>query len=430
MPNVLDLIYSVALLAATPWLLWRRWILKKPVAGLGVKLTGNVARLTGNQRRVWFHAVSVGEVLQLQSLIAEYVRRHPGDAVVISTTTGTGYEVARQKFPDRHVIYWPLDFSWAVQRSLALIQPSLIVLVELEIWPNFLSAARQQNVPVVVINGRISSRSYQGYRRWKFLLSPVFRSLSQVAVQTEEYAERFRELGVPAAQVHVTGNIKYDRVESDRRNPRTQALREFFRIAADDIVFIAGSTQETEEAAALQCYQQLKDEFPQLRLLLVPRHRERFEDVARLVQQSHLPLLRRSRPEQTVERPVLLLDTLGELGACWGLADLAFVGGSLTRRGGQNMLEPAAYAAAVMFGPNTANFRDIVHELLSREAAVVVHDAQELAATLRIMLINDAERTRLGIAARSFVLTQQGATLRTLDLLEQQLPAVPQSRAA
>lgn len=427
----LDVIYAGLLIALAPWLLYRRWVLGKPLAGFGDKLTGRLQRQHPQRPCIWFHAVSVGEVLQLQTLLADFSRRHEDYEVVLSTTTSTGYEVARQKFPQHTIVYWPFDFSWAVSRALRSLKPQLVVLVELELWPNFLLAARRQNVPVVLINGRLGVRSHRGYARlrrwWRGPLSAVV----QAGVQTEEYARRLIDLGVPADRVTVTGNIKYDRVQSDRENPHTRALREAFGLTAEDLVFMAGSTQEPEEQYALDTWEALRAEMPRLRLVLVPRHKERFDAVARLVTERGWPLRRRSqatpmsRPQlETDIPPVLLLDTLGELAAAWGLADIAFVGGSLTQRGGQNMLEPAGYGAAVLFGPNTWNFRATVEALLQHDAACVVRDSQELHETVRRLARDAEERQRRGAAARAFVLSQQGATARTLELIEAHLPAV------
>ncbi len=430
----LDILYACAAVAALPWLWYRRLVHRKSVAGLAVKLTGALTRRHPERPCVWFHAVSVGEVLQLQTLVAEFLDLHPHYEVVISVTTGTGYDVALQKFPQHSVNYWPLDFSRAVDRALENLRPDLVVLVELEIWPNFLLAAQRRHVPVVVINGRISAGSYRGYRRLRRVLRPLFASLAHVAAQTQDYADRFRDLGVAADRITVTGNIKYDRIEGNRWNPKSQELREHFGLAADELVFLAGSTQAPEERLALEAYEALASEFPPLRLLLVPRHKERFDEVARLVESRGHAICRRSRDAAagSTDRRVLLLDTLGELAACWGLADIAFVGGSLTQRGGQNMLEPAGYGAAVLFGPNTWNFQDIVRELLSREAAVVIPDGEALRWTVRELLANPHARQRLGRAAQAFVLTQQGATARSLEVLGRLLPSpsVRRSQAA
>jgi len=222
--------------------------------------------------------------------------------------------------------------------------------------------------------------------------------------------------------MHVTGSIKFDRVTTDRTNPRTEELRQFFGITPTERVFIAGSTQAPEENAAIDAYLASRKAHPNLRLIIVPRHKERFEEVARLIGSRGLPLLRRSdRSTAKIERgsdpPVLLLDTLGELAACWGLADVAFVGGSLGNRGGQNMIEPAGYGAALLFGPNTQNFRDVVELLLADQAARVVRDAADLTKALGECLADPDGARKAGSRAQKRVLAQQGATARTVELL-------------
>jgi 3-deoxy-D-manno-octulosonic-acid transferase len=246
------------------------------------------------------------------------------------------------------------------------------------------------------------------------------RQIDLVAAQNDEYARRFLELGAAPSAVHVTGSIKYDGAQTDRHNPATDRLRKSAGIGDDDVVFLAGSTQVGEEAAALAAYQSLSREFPKLRLIVVPRHPERFAAVAQLLDSSRVAWQRRSRLDPDGPRPeasVLLVDTVGELGAWWGVAAIAFVGGSLGSRGGQNMIEPAAYGAAVSFGPNTRNFHDIVAALLAHQAAVVVRDEHELTAFVRRCLADEEYRRSLGRAARQLVASQAGATARTLALL-------------
>jgi len=447
----LNAVYLTVLVVASPLLVYRRIVQKKPVSGLGEKFAGRIARQHPDRPCVWFHAVSVGEVLQLPTLIADFVATHPQYEILITTTTGTGFDVAKQKFPQHTIGYWPFDFTWAVTRALKTVRPEMVVLVELELWPNFLLAAKSRQTPVVLINGRISANSFRGYQRLTALWKRVLPALTRCAVQTEEYAERLIALGVPSDRVTVTGNIKFDRVQSNRRNPKTDELRRFFGIAENELAFIAGSTQETEEAAAITTWESLRTEFPHLRLILVPRHKERFEDVARVAALQGHNVRRRSGVEgrrSKVEgqtgnatsssdsqlstlnsQPLCLLDTLGELGACWGLADVAFVGGSLTNRGGQNMLEPAGYGAAVLFGPNTRNFKDIVEQLLSRDAARVVQNGDDLTATVGELLRDETERHRLGQAAREFVQTQQGATAKTLAVMANVTPSTIRAAA-
>jgi 3-deoxy-D-manno-octulosonic-acid transferase len=281
---------------------------------------------------------------------------------------------------------------------------------------------------VAIVNGRLSHRSHRGYRKLRGPLGPILRQLDAVAVQTDEYAARFVDLGVPRQRVRVTGSLKYDGLETDRNNPRTLALRRELGLAAADLVFVAGSTMEGEEAAALAAYRRARLAHPRLRLVLVPRHAERFDRVAAWLEQEGEPFIRRSQLPQARNRPeplpVILVDTLGELAAVWGLADVAFVGGSLLAgRGGQNMMEPAAFGASVLFGPHTANFRETVEQLLERGGARQVADA----AALTEALIEDLDEPELaaarGSAARAYVLAQHGASDRTLAELDRLVDA-------
>jgi 3-deoxy-D-manno-octulosonic-acid transferase len=432
---LLNLIYLVIVVLVSPVLIYRRLVYGKYKTGWSEKLLGRLPVRTTNNTCIWFHAVSVGEVLQLRTVVAELLTQRPDGDIVISTTTSTGHDVARRTFPDHTVCYFPLDFSWSVKNAIRRVSPTAIVLVELEIWPNLIRFARQANVPCGLINGRISANSYRGYRRIRFAVRRTFASLSFAAVQNSTYANRIADLGVPTDRICVTGSVKFDGLQTDRNNPNTNELRSHFGIAADEPVFIAGSTQEPEEQFAIDTYQSLRGRFPDLRLILVPRHQERFEQVAGLVKDNRLPLVRRTdkSPASTghsKEPPVLLLDTLGELSACWGLADIAFVGGSLTNRGGQNMIEPAGYGAAVLFGPNTRNFRDVVEMLLDASAAQIVHDAKELTETVCAMLTDSDKATRMGRCAAAIALSQQGATARTVDSILALLGSGPRSQQA
>jgi len=318
------------------------------------------------------------------------------------------------------VFYCPLDFSWAVRAAVRRIRPNVLVLAELELWPNLVRAARRQGARVAVVNGRLSEHSFRGYRRIRPLVARLLSRVDLVAVQDETYAERFRRLGAPAGAVHVTGSMKYDGAQTDRNNPTTARLRRLAGIAHDDVVFLAGSTQEPEESLALAAYRRLSGAWPSLRLILVPRHPDRFEAVARVLDDSGVAWQRRTALDRQPPDPnarVLLVDAMGELGAWWGTAQIAFVGGSLGKRGGQNMIEPAAYGAAVCFGPNTRNFRDIVATMLARRAAVVVHDGDQLTGFVRRCLEDPRRAAELGDRARALVSEQLGATERTLHLM-------------
>ncbi|MCI0378910.1 MAG: 3-deoxy-D-manno-octulosonic acid transferase [Gemmataceae bacterium] len=420
MPYLLNLIYLLTFLIASPWLLYKALTTGKYRRGLWTKLTGRVPfrSLRADTIVVWFHGVSVGEIHLLRQVVAAYRKRFPHHQCVISTTTDTGYDEARKHFADLPVFFWPFDFTWSVKTALGRVQPDLVVLAEGELWPNFLRLAKRRSVKIAVINGRMSPRSARNHRRLRWLTRGLFRRLNVCAAQTEEYAAQFRMLG--AANVLVTGSVKYDGVDTDRRNPRTLEMRELLGIGPEELVLVAGSTQDPEEEIILGIYRRALESHPNLRLILVPRQKERFEPVAQLLEKSGLPFVRRSQIRGLTPRgsPVVLLDTFGELSAVWGLADVAFVGGSLDgKRGGQNMIEPAAYGAAVLFGPHTWNFKDTVARLLACGGALAVQDAADLDRQV-IQLLADAEkRSRLGDAARRFVLSQQGATARTIAAL-------------
>jgi 3-deoxy-D-manno-octulosonic-acid transferase len=397
------------------------------------------------------HAVSVGEVSLIGTLIREIEAKLPEWECVVSTTTATGYALAKKKYPQLTVFYAPLDFSWAVRRAMRRLNPTLLVLAELELWPNLVRAAKEQGAKVAIINGRLSAKSFRGYRRIGWLAQRVLRRVDLIAAQNDEYAERFRALGARPEIVHVTGSLKFDGAQTDRDNEATRRLRELAGFSHDDIVFLAGSTQAPEEEIVLRSFAALKDEYPQLKLVIVARHPHRFDEVAALLDRGGLPWRRRSAlltgPKSQVPSPrsvdaaprpgtwdlgpetvttfpiphspfrILLVDTIGELSAWWGTATIGFVGGSLGSRGGQNMIEPAAYGVATCFGPNTRNFRDIVELLVGRNAAVVVRGGDELTAFVRQCLREPSVAQRLGERASALVREQLGATAATLELL-------------
>ncbi len=419
MAYLFNLAYLGLVLVLSPWLVYQAWSKGKYREGWQAKLLGQVPLRRSRQYCVWLHAVSVGEVNLLVPLVQELKARKPDWECVISTTTQTGHEVALKKFPELQVFYAPLDFSWGVRRAMRRIRPNQLVLAELELWPNLIRAARRWGARVSVVNARLSERSFRGYRRLKRLIAWLLGHVDLVAAQNDMYAARFDQLGSPAGTVFITGSVKYDGARTDRQNPATCALRRLAGIADNDPVFLAGSTQEGEEAAALATFRTLHEQHPQLKLILVPRHPERFETVARLLEASGLPFDRRSQLSESEpgQTRILLVDALGELSAWWGTATVAFVGGSFGNRGGQNMIEPAAYGAAVSFGPNTKNFRDIVASLLAADAAVVVHTPGELTDFVAQCLTDPSYGAALGERAAQHVATQMGATARTVDLL-------------
>lgn len=418
---------------------------------------------TSPQPCLWFHAVSVGEVNLLAPLLDEIRRLRPELQVAISTSTETGFDLANAKHPEHLVFFCPFDVTWAIKSVLKRLRPAALVLVELELWPNLIRTVASANIPVVVVNGRLSESSFNGYRKLSWLLRPVFERLSLVGAQTDAYADRFRELGVAAPQVITTGNVKFDGVQTNRSNERTLALcRELGWVPAvlaaersdetanhrshGERIFLAGSTQLEEDLMAARVYQRLMQAsgaqeangaFRDLRLVLVPRHPQRCDELAQRLREMGLAVVRRSElaAAQTKQEPaqespqdqraitastgnnsiapVLIVDVIGELGAWWGAAEVAFVGGSMGSRGGQNMLEPAAFGMPISFGPNTVNFREIVSQLLAAKAAVVVRDEDSLLAFVRQSLTDRKWSSEIGTAAQAVVRRHRGAAQRT-----------------
>jgi 3-deoxy-D-manno-octulosonic-acid transferase len=426
----LNVVYLAIIAICSPLIIWQAFRTGKYREGYREKLLGLVPRRTGDATCIWIHAVSVGEVNLIAILLRELRATHPDWQFVVSTTSRTGYELARKKYADLCEFYCPLDFSWAVKNAMRRIRPTMLILAELELWPNLIMAAKRHGARVAIVNGRMSDHSFPGYRRIRWLVAAVLRQIDLIAAQNEESASRFRALGAPAHRVCVTGSLKYDGAQTDRTNTRTAALGQLAGIAEDDIVFLAGSTQEPEEQMAIDIFRRLAPQHPRLRLILVPRHPERFDTVAKLLDASGLPWHRRSllspNSSRLAPRSSLLIDTVGELSAWWGWASIAFVGGSFGTRGGQNMIEPAAYGAAVSFGPNTWNFRDIVAALTAADAAVTVASADELESFVRRCLEDRQYAAALGTRAQQLVRTQLGATSRTVAILESLLPTVSQ----
>ena len=435
MSGLLNIIYGVCLIAMTPWLLWRKLFQNKSRRGWSHKLLGRVPRRQGNAACIWIHAVSVGEVNLLKPLIEQLNRVDPNIEVVISTSTETGFDLAQNKYPAQTVFFCPMDFSWAIRQTLKRIRPDLLVLTELELWPNLIMNARSYGAQVMVANARLSESSFQGYRRFQFLLGPVLKSINLIATQNEEYAERFRQLGCTDKQIVTTGNIKFDNAKLDRNHSRTNQLASLLP-AGRRFVTVGGSTQFEEDVLLIQTFQKLVAEIPEFQLILVPRHPDRAERISRFINQQGLSFALRSETNGPLEKtdginPILIIDVIGELGDWWGVADAAYVGGSMGTRGGQNMIEPSAFGIPVSFGPRTANFRNVVKQLLDREAAVVVCDQNEIESFVRRAYVDAAWSTSIGDRARQLVLSQQGATERTLDcLLAMVKPALADRRRA
>lgn len=422
-----DLLWLVAIGLSAPWWGWR--CLRKPAFRRMVRqrLGWTAPRLALSDRpRVLVHGVSVGEVKSAAALVRALRARDPDTEVVISTTTDTGLEVAKKLYPDLVVVRFPLDLGVCVESFLERVAPTVVVLVELEIWPNFLRTCNRKGLPIAVVNGRIRSESYSSYRVFRFL--PQFNRISLFCVQQADYARRFLELSGDPGRVLVTGNLKVDGLDVGRRDPGDELLR-LLGGRSEQPVLVCGSTHEPEERLLVEAW---RSATPEARLVLVPRHPPRVpaivEELASLGVRVQLLTELRSGEEPDPARPVVV-DTVGELERIYGLADLVFVGGSLVPHGGQNMLEPAASGCPVLYGPSVENFQQEASLLEDAGASRRLRDAAELPSVLRECLDDPAARSRMGQAGLETVRAQRGATDLTLQALAERClrPPAPAS---
>lgn len=420
---LLNILYSVGLLFFSPRMLWRYLVLKKNRRGWSQKLWGNVPERAGDCHCVWIHAVSVGEVNLLTGFVSRLRSSNPSLDIVISTSTETGFDLATQKFPDHMIFFCPLDFSWAVNNVLRRIRPDVLMLTELELWPNLISCAKQKRVSVMVANARLSESSFRGYRRFKFLFSKPLSHVDFFAVQNQAYADRFVGLGVDSARLLVSGNMKFDNAIADRHNAQTVALKSLLDWRGSKI-FLAGSTQAEEDDLVVSVFKRISALHPTLKMIVAPRHMERCSRLAQRITLAGLTFEYRSslvgKPVSSATQ-ILIVDVIGELSFWWGVADVAYVGGSMGPREGQNMIEPAAFGLPVSFGPRTKNFRSVVAQLLENNAATVISDENELAQFLKRNIENHSWGASMGARASHLVACQQGANERTIQVLEQLL---------
>jgi 3-deoxy-D-manno-octulosonic-acid transferase len=411
---------AAGLLVSLPyWMLGRRH--SKYRDGLSERLGKVPAWLhPRSEPAIWVHAVSVGEVLAVSKLVKDLRRRFPKLRVVVSTTTATGQKLAKTHFGDDSVFYFPLDLAFAIRPYLSVLRPQLIVLAETEFWPNFLRLTHASGARVAVVNARISDRSWPGYRRFHRILRRVLQNIDLFLAQTSEDASRLCDVGARAERVHVSGNLKFDLTVPD---PPTivASLRSSFQQAGAGPVVVCGSTVEGEEGLLLRAFENVLASHPRAVMILAPRRPERFEQVARLLEQLGIRFWRRSLwSGDAIAGGVFLVDTIGELASLYALADVAFVGGSLVPRGGHNIIEPAQHGVPILVGNHTENFRDIVSLFQSQDAVRVVGPA-EFPLVLMDLLSNHGERIALGRRAADTLRTQMGATEKTLQALEQLL---------
>jgi 3-deoxy-D-manno-octulosonic-acid transferase len=418
---------AVVLVLGSPYWLFEMLRHGKYRRGLAQRL-GFVPERILNSRKpsIWIHAVSVGEVLAVSELVPALRAQFPDYRVVISTTTDTGHKLATTRFGAETVFYFPLDFAFSVRRWVAALRPALIVIAETEFWPNLLRVVHQSGGRVAIVNARISDRSLPGYRRWRKVLTSVLRSVDLFLAQTPEDARRLVEIGAAEDRVLVGGNLKYD-VPPLPAPPIVGQLRAALAASGSGPVLVCGSTVEgaleTEEALLASAFQSVLASYPTAAMLLAPRHPERFDSVATLLEQLKIKFWRRSQWNgESLSGAVLLIDSIGELSSLYALADIAFVGGSLVPRGGHNIIEPAQHGAPILVGNHTENFRDVVELFQSRDAVRVVSPS-DLSYVFLELLANEGQRRELGRRAAETLESQRGATHRTLQKLRELLVA-------
>jgi 3-deoxy-D-manno-octulosonic-acid transferase len=419
---VILFVYNVGLLlvlaaGAPVWLLRRRWR-----EGLRERLGAGAARVghaLGGRQQVWVHAVSVGEVVAVSRLVEELDARLGRGSVAISTTTQTGQQLARERFGAGRCFYFPIDLPWVVRGALRVLRPRVLVLAESELWPNVLAECAGQRLPVVVVNARVSDRSLPRYQRLRRWWRPFLEMLTLVLAQSAEDARRFVAIGVPEQRVRMSGNLKFD-----ARPPRSAAVVEQLRprLPGGAKVLVAGSTLEDEERVLLEAWPAICARVPNAVMVLAPRHPERFARVAALVREKKMALIERSGWDgRAVDTgSVFLLDSIGELASMYGLATLAFVGGSLVAAGGHNPLEPSRFGVPVLMGPHYENFRDAV-ELLREVDALRVVERSSVSEAIAALLEDANAATSMGARGKKVFGEQAGATERAVNAVVQLL---------
>jgi 3-deoxy-D-manno-octulosonic-acid transferase len=416
--TVYNILLVIGFVLGLPWFLWKGRASGKYVRTFRERMGRLPVYLNlDGDRSIWIHAVSVGEVLAARPLVPALRERFPSHRIFLSTTTVTGNEVAKKSVRGLDGLFFaPFDFPHAVRRALEVVNPALLLLVETELWPNLIHEANRRGARIALVNGRISSRSFPRYRRLRRFLTRVLSQIDLFLMQGEAHAERIRAMTAPPERVRVTGNLKFDAVEAGRPPER---LARVIQSGPPRPLWVAGSTVDGEEPLVLAAFHRVRERVPAARLLIAPRHPERFAEAQRLVEAAGLRCERRSgiAPGGWSDDAVLLLDTLGELAHVYALASVVFVGGSLVASGGHNILEPAVAGKPVLVGPHMENFQEIADTFRAESAIVQVASADELAREVAALMLDEARRRELGERARGLVGRNRGAVGRTTDAL-------------
>jgi 3-deoxy-D-manno-octulosonic-acid transferase len=422
-----SLLSLVAIVLASPYFLYQAIRYNKYMPSLGQRLGYlPISVNVDGEQSIWIHAVSVGEALAARALVADLKARYPRLRIFLSTTTIAGQQVARRSV--QHVdavFYFPFDFAFIVRRTLDVVNPRIFVMMETEIWPNLLRVCRKRGVKTVMINGRISSRSYPRYRLARPFFRRVLANVDGFCMQSEESARRLIDLGADASRVTVTGSLKFDSLETPTATPHARPrLLRFFRMSPSRPVIVAGSTFRGEEAAVLRALSRVKKTMPAAVAILAPRQPERFPEAERIARDAGFATIRRSELPIDAEprADVIVLDSIGELAQLYQLATVVFVGGSLVDHGGHNILEPAVVGKPIVFGPHMQNFKEIAELFVANGAAVCVQSERELDDELLALLTDPVRRAGMGAAARALVEANRGAKEKTLAAIAALVP--------
>src|SRR5690349_4154093 len=427
------LLYSLltfaVLVVVSPYFLYQAVRYRKYVGSLRQRLGYLPIGLNvDGEESIWIHAVSVGEALTARALVTDLRARYPRLRLYLSTTTIAGQQVAKKSLTQLDgIFYFPFDWAFIVRRTLDIVKPRVFIMMETEIWPNLLRSCRARGVRTVLINGRISSRSYPRYKLVRPFFRRVLDDIDRFCMQSDESARRVIDLGADPARVTVTGSLKFDSLQVptpvSHGRPRERVLR-YFRVSSSRVVIVAGSTMKSEELAVLHAFARIRRLAPGSLLILAPRHPDRFGEVERLAREEGFVTARKSDlPIDADPRAdVVVLDTLGELAQVYQLATAVFVGGSLADYGGHNILEPAVFGKPIVFGPHMQNFKEITETFLANAAAIQVQNDREFEETLRNLVTDPVSRARLGAAARALIDTNRGAKDKTLAVIDQLLP--------
>ncbi|MBU0549771.1 MAG: 3-deoxy-D-manno-octulosonic acid transferase [Candidatus Omnitrophica bacterium] len=412
---IYDLIFIIFAIIYLPYLFLRKKLHKDFIQRLGFIPDGLQA-----ERPLWIHAVSVGEARVAEALVKQLRLVYPGTKFVFSVVTTTGNKIIRGfKSESDFLFYLPLDLSFITKKVIRRIKPSACIIIETEIWPNLITQLNKAAIPIILVNARLSDSSFFGYRIAQPLIKPVLNRISLFCAQSQRDAERLSALGVRQDKITTTGNMKYDIIDNINTARDSLNYRLSLGIKERGKLFVAGSTHPQEEEIILSAYQELSKEFPGLKLLIAPRHPERAASIENLVSKSGFQPVLVSRLSLSLapqpESAVFILDTIGQLIHFYAACDIVFVGGSLVKKGGQNILEPALFKKPVIFGPHMFNFRDISNLFLAKQAARLVHNQEELLKEARFLLNNPAELEGMGSRARQLLLENQGATKRNVE---------------